>query len=101
MAAPAERRKRAVIVFRNFLFYEERDVPEVVANDVACPGSFIAFFKNGENQGKAFENIPEASYFPSFSLYRGAKMTLNFGPTFKHAPTSLDDRTLLVARSPA
>lgn len=44
------------------------------------PANHIRFFKNGRDQGIAFTDIPPGIYFPSLSLYMGAKAAANFGP---------------------
>lgn len=47
----------------------------------------ISFFKNGKDQGIAFDDIPGDTYFPAVSLYgNGAQVTANFGPSFAHPP---------------
>ena len=45
------------------------------------------------SQGIAFTDIKEGDYLPAVSLYRGGKVSMNFGPHFKHNPESLDHRT--------
>ncbi|KAI8590816.1 hypothetical protein BDZ88DRAFT_78891 [Geranomyces variabilis] len=52
--------------------------PLTVAQD-----SEIRFWKNGECLGVAFRDIPRGKYHPAISLYRGASVTLNFGPDFR------------------
>ena len=66
-------------------------------------GSAMFAFKNGEPQvfyatlericsysftlkGLMFENVPESTYYPAVSLYMGAKVKVNFGPTFHFPP---------------
>ncbi|KAJ3181004.1 Set1/Ash2 histone methyltransferase complex subunit ASH2 [Geranomyces variabilis] len=46
-------------------------------------GSEIRFWKNGEFLGVAFRDLPRGKYHPAISLYRGASVTLNFGPEFR------------------
>lgn len=53
-------------------------------------GSEIRFFKNGIDQGVAFRNVYEGTYYPAVSLYMGANVTFNFGPKFKYPPTDLE-----------
>mmetsp|Transcript_16931 Transcript_16931/g.22384 ORF Transcript_16931/g.22384 Transcript_16931/m.22384 type:complete len:303 (+) Transcript_16931:76-984(+) len=48
--------------------------------------SHIRFYKNGIDQGIAYENIPEGTYYPAVSLYSGAKVRANFGPQFIYKP---------------
>ena len=49
-------------------------------------GSHIAFFKNGEPQGTAFEDVWAEVYYPAASLFKAAAVTFNFGPTFAFPP---------------
>ncbi|PJF16946.1 hypothetical protein PSACC_03245 [Paramicrosporidium saccamoebae] len=42
----------------------------------------IEFFKNGVSMGVAFSDLPGGVYYPAFSLYRDAKVYVNFGPEF-------------------
>ena len=42
-------------------------------------GSFIEFYKNGHKQSEIFQDIWEADYFASVSLYMNAKVSVNFG----------------------
>jgi hypothetical protein len=51
--------------------------------------SAIAYFVNGESMGVAYTDIPRGTYYPSASLYYGASVQFNFGPTFAH-PVSTD-----------
>eukprot|EP00736_Rhodelphis_marinus_P007370 Rmarinus@m.79 len=50
------------------------------------PGSQISFFWNGVPQGVAFRNLPRDRYFPAVSLYMGARVRADFGPTFRYPP---------------
>jgi hypothetical protein len=52
-------------------------------------GSKLLFFKNGVCQGIAFENLNSGVYYPSISLYMGARVKLNFGPQFTYEPVLL------------
>jgi len=52
-------------------------------------GSFIMFFKNGDSPGPAFTNIGKGMYYPAASLYMGATVKFNFGPTFKYPPKDI------------
>jgi len=49
--------------------------------------SEIRFFKNGIDQGVAFSNVYEGTYYPAGSLYGGAVVKFNFGPKFKYPPS--------------
>lgn len=44
----------------------------------------IHFYKNGQDQGEAFNGaeVPFGVYFPAVSLYCKAVVRVNFGPTF-------------------
>lgn len=69
----------------------------------------MIFYKNGVNQGVAYENLFEGLYFPAISLYKSCtvstaavlalcfstltpsnlsflQVSVNFGPHFKHPP---------------
>jgi hypothetical protein len=48
--------------------------------------SKIVFYKNGVSQGVAFENIAAGEYSPAISLYMGAAVNVNFGPSFLYPP---------------
>jgi len=49
-------------------------------------GSFVSFYKNGEEVGIAFRDITRGEYYPAVSLYFKAAVSVNFGPTFKFEP---------------
>jgi len=49
-------------------------------------GSEIIYYKNGASQGVAFSNIFEGAYYPAASLYGGAQVRFNFGPSFRYPP---------------
>jgi hypothetical protein len=51
-----------------------------------CPGSEIHFFKNGVSMGVAFRDVYVGTYYPAVSLYYGASVAVNFGPTFAFPP---------------
>jgi len=47
----------------------------------------MSYTKNGKSMGVAFKNIKIINPFlPCVSVYRGAKIEINLGPTFKHQP---------------
>lgn len=48
----------------------------------------IYFFKNGVNQGEAFNHIYGGCYFPTLSLFKNVTVSVNFGPNFKATPTT-------------
>jgi len=43
-------------------------------------GSEIQFFKNGQCQGVAYQDILKGNYYPAVSLFKNAECTCNFGP---------------------
>jgi len=83
---PIEARDRKVVRYKGALFYEEEPEP----TPVSLPGSFIKFFVNGVDQGKAYVDILEGTYYPAISVFtlpeqrEGATVTVNFGPSFVH-----------------
>lgn len=78
---------RPLVKFKSHLYYEDKDkVSDTLKNLKVHPGSKIYFFKNGECQGMAFENIYAGAYYPSISLHKGATVSLNFGAdSFKYS----------------
>ncbi|RZC38181.1 set1/Ash2 histone methyltransferase complex subunit ASH2 [Asbolus verrucosus] len=86
---PNTYKDRPLVKFKSHLYYEDKDnVPERLKLLRELPGSRILFFKNGECQGVAFENIYQGSYFPTVSIHKSATVSVNFGPNFKHPPSS-------------
>lgn len=77
-----------LVKFKSHLYYEDKDLmPEALKNLKSVPGSKILFFKNGESQGLAFENINGGAYYPAISIYKNATVSVNFGPSFKYPET--------------
>lgn len=71
--------------FKSHLYYEDKDrVNETLKNLKIVPNSKIVFFKNGEAQGEAFVDIYQGAYYPAFSIFRNATISVNFGPNFKY-----------------
>jgi len=66
---------------------EKKDGGKVQEEPKVLPGSKIVFFKNGQSQGIAFQDIFEGTYYPAASLYMGGTVKFNFGPTFKYPPS--------------
>lgn len=76
---------RPLVKFKSHLYYEDKDkVAETLKRLRPLPGSKIGFFKNGVHQGVAFTDIFAGAYYPSVSLHKSAKVTMNFGPHFKY-----------------
>ena len=46
----------------------------------------MRYFRNGRDQGVAFENIPPGAYRAAASVFRTGTFRLNFGPRFKCWP---------------
>lgn len=86
-----ERPKGVLVVYKNSTYYEETQADKVDTSAMKpIPGSSITAYKNGVNQGVMFNDIYSGTYFPSVSMYMGAKVRLNFGPDFKHPPTDAE-----------
>jgi Set1/Ash2 histone methyltransferase complex subunit ASH2 len=85
---PLEARAAEVVRYKGLLYQVQEDEPD----PKTLQGSFVGFFKNGQWQGKAAEDLLEGTYYPTVSLYtlpeqaEGATVTVNFGPNFKFAP---------------
>lgn len=63
---------------------------DVIPKDMKpLEGSKISFYKNGKFLGVAFDNIYEGSYFPTISLYKNCRVTVNFGPKFRYPPPQI------------
>lgn len=76
---------RPLVKFKSHLYYEDKDkVAETLKKLSPLSGSRIQFFKNGVCQGVAFEDVYAGAYYPSVSLHKSVKVTLNFGPNFKY-----------------
>lgn len=71
---------------------EEQDEPP--KKHEVLPGSQISFYKNGRFLGVAFEDLYEGFYYPSISLYKDCRVTVNFGPNFCHPPPQPDEGNL-------
>jgi Set1/Ash2 histone methyltransferase complex subunit ASH2 len=76
--APA-RRQRARLSLKNVQYLivdpEQRRTPNV--------GSSLAFYRNGELQGVAFEDIAAEWWYPALSLFGSISLAANFGPRFE------------------
>lgn len=66
---------------------EEKKDGKTIEEPKVLNGSKIAFFKNGQSQGVAFQDIFEGCYYPAASLYMGGTVKFNFGPSFKYPPS--------------
>ncbi|XP_052776815.1 set1/Ash2 histone methyltransferase complex subunit ASH2-like [Mya arenaria] len=87
---PVSHKDKPLVKFKNHLYYEEKDqVSEAEKALTINPGSKICFFLNGKFQGVAYEDLFEGTYYPAISLYKLAKVTVNFGPSFKCQPDKI------------
>ncbi|XP_060067014.1 set1/Ash2 histone methyltransferase complex subunit ASH2-like, partial [Ylistrum balloti] len=87
---PQTYKDRPLVKFKSHLYYEEKDyVTETEKNLKPIRGSQMIMYKNGVSQGIAFEDVFEGWYYPCISLYKNAKVTVNFGPDFKFGPQGL------------
>lgn len=88
---PNTYKDRPLVKFKSHLYYEDKDnVPERLKSLKPLQGSKIYFFKNGECQGLAFENIYQGIYYPTLSLHKSSTVSVNFGPNFKFPPMGDD-----------
>ncbi|XP_072396804.1 set1/Ash2 histone methyltransferase complex subunit ASH2 isoform X1 [Diabrotica undecimpunctata] len=84
---PNTYKDRPLVKFKSHLYYEDKDnVQERLKSLVPLPKSQIIFFKNGECQGVAYQDIHQGSYYPTLSLYKNITVSVNFGPNFKYPP---------------
>ncbi|VDK43076.1 unnamed protein product [Anisakis simplex] len=84
---PPSHKDLPLINFKHNYFYEEKeDQQEAVKNLHPLSGSYIKFFRNGQDCGVAFRDLYAGFYYPAVSLYQNATIKCNFGPTFRFAP---------------
>uniref|UniRef100_A0A8C4QHN1 Ash2 like, histone lysine methyltransferase complex subunit n=1 Tax=Eptatretus burgeri TaxID=7764 RepID=A0A8C4QHN1_EPTBU len=84
---PDTYKDKALIKFKSYLYFEEKDLVEKAERDLKpAPKNKMSFYRNGQNQGVAFEDIFDGNYYPAISLYRNCTVTVNFGPIFKFPP---------------
>ena len=89
---PQVYKDKPLVKFKSHLYYEEKDmVSETEKALKPSRGSKMIMYRNGRNQGVAFENIYEGTYFPAVSIYKNATVTTNFGPRFRHQPRDQED----------
>uniref|UniRef100_A0A8C8FX06 Set1/Ash2 histone methyltransferase complex subunit ASH2 n=1 Tax=Oncorhynchus tshawytscha TaxID=74940 RepID=A0A8C8FX06_ONCTS len=89
-ALPDTYKDKALIKFKSYLYFEEKDYVDKAEKSLkTVTPSRMLFYKNGVNQGQAYENLFEGLYFPAISLYRGCTVSVNFGPHFKHPPKDI------------
>jgi Set1/Ash2 histone methyltransferase complex subunit ASH2 len=84
---PPTYKDRPLVKFKSHLYYEEKDeVQDALKQLRPLKGSKLHFFRNGVNQGVAFNDIYEGTYYPAISMYKGSTVSVNFGPNFKYPP---------------
>ncbi|XP_013883580.1 set1/Ash2 histone methyltransferase complex subunit ASH2 [Austrofundulus limnaeus] len=89
-ALPDTYKDKALIKFKSYLYFEEKDYVDKAEKSLKPIGhSRMVFYKNGVNQGVAFENLFEGIYFPAISLYKSCTVSVNFGPHFKFPPKDI------------
>jgi Set1/Ash2 histone methyltransferase complex subunit ASH2 len=62
------------------------DFSEFPKNPKRPQGNYVRYFKNGRDQGVAFENIPAGAYRAAASVYRTGGFRINLGPDFAAWP---------------
>uniref|UniRef100_A0A6G1SB82 Set1/Ash2 histone methyltransferase complex subunit ASH2 n=1 Tax=Aceria tosichella TaxID=561515 RepID=A0A6G1SB82_9ACAR len=82
----------------NFKKKDNNEKPKMLEEQDELPkklkvlrGSQISFYKNGRFLGVAFQDIYRGFYYPSISLYKSCRVTVNFGPTFRYPPPQPED----------
>ncbi|XP_047229600.1 set1/Ash2 histone methyltransferase complex subunit ASH2 isoform X1 [Girardinichthys multiradiatus] len=89
-ALPDTYKDKALIKFKSYLYFEEKDYVDKAEKSLKPMNpSRMLFYKNGVNQGVAFENLFEGLYFPAISLYKSCTVSVNFGPNFKYPPKDI------------
>ncbi|TRY88154.1 hypothetical protein DNTS_029456 [Danionella cerebrum] len=89
-ALPDTYKDKALIKFKSYLYFEEKDyVDKAEKNLKATSESRMVFYKNGVNQGLAYENLFEGMYYPAISLYKSCTVSVNFGPHFRYPPKDI------------
>ncbi|CAB3979143.1 set1 Ash2 histone methyltransferase complex subunit ASH2 isoform X2 [Paramuricea clavata] len=91
MFLPPTYKANALIKFKSFLYYEEKDRVDQTEKELSpLEGSKIVYYQNGQSKGVAVENIFGGTYYPAISLYKNATVSINFGPEFKFPPKDVD-----------
>ncbi|XP_043537046.1 set1/Ash2 histone methyltransferase complex subunit ASH2-like, partial [Chiloscyllium plagiosum] len=83
-------RFKALIKFKSYLYFEEKDFVDKAEKSLKpATGSKMIFFKNGDNEGTAYEDVYAGVYHPAISLYKNCTVSINFGPNFKYPPKDI------------
>ncbi|GCB79778.1 hypothetical protein scyTo_0017008, partial [Scyliorhinus torazame] len=89
-ALPDTYKDKALIKFKSYLYFEEKDfVDKAEKNLKPATGSKMIFYKNGDSEGTAYEDVYAGVYHPAISLYKNCTVSINFGPNFKYPPKDL------------
>lgn len=89
-ALPDTYKDKALIKFKSYLYFEEKDYVDKAEKSLkSMSPSRMVFYKNGVDQGVAYENLFEGIYFPAISLYKSCTVSVNFGPQFKYPPKDI------------
>uniref|UniRef100_A0A183HFV4 B30.2/SPRY domain-containing protein n=1 Tax=Onchocerca flexuosa TaxID=387005 RepID=A0A183HFV4_9BILA len=83
---PPSYKNLPLINFKHHYFYEEKDdVSAALKNLRPTFGSWIEFYRNGKSCGIAFKDVYAGFYYPAVSLFQGATVRCNFGPSFRYS----------------
>eukprot|EP00045_Choanoeca_perplexa_P009882 m.97880 g.97880 ORF g.97880 m.97880 type:complete len:509 (+) comp15062_c2_seq7:53-1579(+) len=82
---PPSMAKAAAVGLQKQAYLEEERVSTSQGMSRAI-GSRMTCFKNGQRVGVLAEALPTCRWYPMVSLYYGAHVEVNFGPSFKHPP---------------
>ncbi|XP_078421541.1 set1/Ash2 histone methyltransferase complex subunit ASH2 isoform X3 [Cetorhinus maximus] len=89
-ALPDTYKDKALIKFKSYLYFEEKDFVDKAEKSLKpATGSKMIFYKNGDNEGTAYENVYAGVYHPAISLYKNCTVSINFGPNFKYPPKDI------------
>ncbi|XP_067857118.1 set1/Ash2 histone methyltransferase complex subunit ASH2 isoform X3 [Heptranchias perlo] len=89
-ALPDTYKDKALIKFKSYLYFEEKDFVDKAEKSLKpATGSKMIFYKNGENEGTAYEDVYAGVYHPAISLYKNCTVSINFGPNFKYPPKDI------------
>eukprot|EP00037_Helgoeca_nana_P031295 m.397329 g.397329 ORF g.397329 m.397329 type:complete len:625 (+) comp28368_c2_seq13:6710-8584(+) len=89
---PAPAAREYLVVYKGRNYYEQQGADKVDESKVRpLIGSRMRCYKNGVAVDDMFSNITAGKYFPAISMYMGAKVRMNFGPTFKYPPSDVGE----------
>ncbi|GCC41960.1 hypothetical protein chiPu_0025629 [Chiloscyllium punctatum] len=71
---------QALIKFKSYLYFEEKDFVDKAEKSLKpATGSKMIFFKNGDNEGTAYEDVYAGVYHPAISLYKNCTVSMTKG----------------------